>query len=288
MTSIADIPQIRAYAPERIAEALARRPRGHMPEPGTKLMIIAADHAARGVLAAGHAPMAMADRTELLERCMTALARPGVHGFLGTSDVVEDLALLGALDGMLVLGSMNRGGLAGASFEMDDRFTGYDAEGVRLAGLDGGKMLLRIDDSDPGSLGTIEACARAVDALAERRLTALVEPFISRRVDGRVRNVLTTEDVVRSVAIASGLGRTSAYTWLKVPMVDQMERVVAASTMPALVLGGEVTQDTEATLEGWGRALALPGVAGLVIGRSLLYPPDGDVAAAVDRAVGLL
>ena len=288
MTSIADIPQIRAYAPERIAEALARRPRGHMPEPGTKLMIIAADHAARGVLAAGHAPMAMADRTELLERCMTALARPGVHGFLGTSDVVEDLALLGALDGMLVLGSMNRGGLAGASFEMDDRFTGYDAEGVRLAGLDGGKMLLRIDDSDPGSLGTIEACARAVDALAERRLTALVEPFISRRVDGRVRNFLTTEDVVRSVAIASGLGRTSAYTWLKVPMVDQMERVVAASTMPALVLGGEVTQDTEATLEGWGRALALPGVAGLVIGRSLLYPPDGDVAAAVDRAVGLL
>ena len=288
MTSIADIPQIRAYAPERIAEALARRPRGRMPEPGTKLMIIAADHAARGVLAAGHAPMAMADRTELLERCMTALARPGVHGFLGTSDVVEDLALLGALDGMLVLGSMNRGGLAGASFEMDDRFTGYDAEGVRLAGLDGGKMLLRIDDSDPGSLGTIEACARAVDALAERRLTALVEPFISRRVDGRVRNVLTTEDVVRSVAIASGLGRTSAYTWLKVPMVDQMERVVAASTMPALVLGGEVAQDTEATLEGWGRALALPGVAGLVIGRSLLYPPDGDVAAAVDRAVGLL
>ncbi|WP_149203027.1 Cgl0159 family (beta/alpha)8-fold protein [Actinotalea subterranea] len=288
MTSIADIPQIRAYAPERIAEALGRRPRGRMPEPGTKLMIIAADHAARGVLAAGHAPMAMADRTELLERCMTALARPGVHGFLGTSDVVEDLALLGALDGMLVLGSMNRGGLAGASFEMDDRFTGYDAEGVRLAGLDGGKMLLRIDDSDPGSLGTIEACARAVDALAERRLTALVEPFISRRVDGRVRNVLTTEDVVRSVAIASGLGRTSAYTWLKVPMVDQMERVVAASTMPALVLGGEVTQDTEATLEGWGRALALPGVAGLVIGRSLLYPPDGDVAAAVDRAVGLL
>lgn len=288
MTSIADIPQIRAYAPQRIAEALGRRPRGRMPEPGTKLMIIAADHAARGVLAAGHAPMAMADRTELLERCMTALARPGVHGFLGTSDVVEDLALLGALDGMLVLGSMNRGGLAGASFEMDDRFTGYDAEGVRLAGLDGGKMLLRIDDSDPGSLGTIEACARAVDALAERRLTALVEPFISRRVDGRVRNVLTTEDVVRSVAIASGLGRTSAYTWLKVPMVDQMERVVAASTMPALVLGGEVTQDTEATLEGWGRALALPGVAGLVIGRSLLYPPDGDVAAAVDRAVGLL
>jgi hypothetical protein len=29
-------------------------------------------------------------------------------------------------------------------------------------------------------------------------------------------------------------------------------------------------------------------VRGLVVGRSLLYPVDGDVAAAVDTAVGLL
>jgi hypothetical protein len=35
------------------------------------------------------------------------------------------------------------------------------------------------------------------------------------------------------------------------------------------------------------KALALPTVAGPVIGRSLLYPPDDDVASAVDTAVGL-
>ena len=35
-------------------------------------------------------------------------------------------------------------------------------------------------------------------------------------------------------------------------------------------------------------ALALPGVRGLVVGRALLYPPDGDVAAAVDAAVALV
>jgi hypothetical protein len=40
--------------------------------------------------------------------------------------------------------------------------------------------------------------------------------------------------------------------------------------------------------EGWAKALALPTVRGLVIGRSLLYPPDDDVAAAVDNAAGLL
>ena len=71
-----------------------------------------------------------------------ALGRPGVGGVLGTADVLEDLLLLGALDGKIVIGSMNRGGLAGAVFEIDDRFTGYDAAAIARMGFDGGKMLL--------------------------------------------------------------------------------------------------------------------------------------------------
>jgi hypothetical protein len=38
----------------------------------------------------------------------------------------------------------------------------------------------------------------------------------------------------------------------------------------------------------WQRALKLPTVLGMTVGRALLYPPDGDVAAAVDRTVGML
>ena len=288
MTTVDELGAIRAYESERIAQVLRDRPRGTMPQADSKLMIIAADHPARGALAAGADPLGMADRSELLARCVEALSRPGVHGFLGTADMVEDLALLGALDGKLVYGSMNRGGLAGASFEMDDRFTGYDARGVAGAGLDGGKMLLRIDLEDPGSVRTLEACARAVDELASQHTMALVEPFISRRVDGVVRSVLTADAVIRSIAMASGLGRTSAYTWLKVPCVPEMERVMAASSLPTLILGGEVCDDPYAALSGWAKALSLPTVRGLVIGRSLLFPPGDDVAVAVDNAVGLL
>ena len=76
-------------------------------------MIIAADHPARGALRAGERRMAMADRAELLDRLSLALSRPGVNGVLGTADVIEDLLLLGALDDKVVVGSMNRGGLAG-------------------------------------------------------------------------------------------------------------------------------------------------------------------------------
>lgn len=288
MLSVEEIRQVRLHEPERVARALAERPRGTRPEPGTKLMVIAADHPARGALAVGEDAMAMGDRRELLRRCAAALARPGVHGFLGTADLVEDLTLMGALDGKLVYGSMNRGGLRGAGFEMDDRFTGYTTRAIVDSGLDGGKMLLRLDLADPGSLRTMEATAQAVDELAAAGRTAMVEPFLSRRDGGRATNVLTTEAVVTSVAIAAGLGGTSAHTWLKLPLVADMERVAAASTLPALILGGEVTPDAEATEEGWAQALRLPGIEGLVIGRALLYPHDDDVEGAVDRAVALL
>lgn len=282
------IVEIRARAPERIARALADRPRGSLPEGDGGLMIIACDHPARGALAAGGRAMAMASREDVLSRCVTALGRPGVNGFLGTADLIEDLALLGALDGKLVYGSMNRGGLAGAAFEMDDRFTGYDARGIVDAGLDGGKMLLRIDYEDPRTADTLAACAAAVDDLAERGIMAMVEPFISRRRDGRVVNDLGADAVIASMAIASGLGRTSARTWLKLPAVADMERVMEASTLPALILGGAVSEDADAARASWARALALPTVKGLVIGRSLLFPPDDDVAGAVDNTVGLL
>ena len=183
---------------------------------------------------------------------------------------------------------MNRGGLAGTVFELDDRFTGYDAAAIARMGFDGGNMLLRIDPDDPATADTMQACARAVSDLAGRGLIAMVEPFIAHRVDGRVRNDTSPEAMMLALTIASGLGTTSAYTWLKVPVVPDMERVMAASTLPALLLGGEVPDDPAGAFAGWRKALRLPNVRGLLAGRSLLYPADGDVAAAVDTAVGLL
>jgi uncharacterized protein len=283
------IAETRARRPGAIAEAAAarRRPEGALDAAGTT-MIIAADHPPRGVLGAGTRAMAMANRGELLDRLCLALSRPGVDGVLGTPDIVEDLLLLGALEGKVVFGSMNRGGLAGATWELDDRFTAYDASAIQTMGLQGGKMLTRIDLGDPATARTLEACAKAVSELADRGLIAMVEPFMAHREDGRVRVELTTEAAIRASAIAAGLGTTSAYTWLKVPVVPEMERVAAATTLPTVLLGGEVSDDPDAAYESWRVALRAPNVVGLVVGRSLLYPPDDDVAAAVDTAVGLL
>jgi len=289
MRDIHELVATRIHRPDAIAEAAAarRRPSSLLGDHG-KMMIIAADHPARGALRAGADAFAMGNRMDLLDRLRTALGRPGVNGVLGTPDVLEDLLLLGALDDKVVIGSMNRGGLAGTVFEMDDRFTAYDAGSIKAAGFEGGKMLLRIDPDDPGTVATLQACGSAVTDLAAHRMIAMVEPFISHRVDGRVRNELTAEAMIRATAVSAGLGATSAYTWLKVPIVDDMERVMAATTLPALILGGEVSADPDATYAQWGKALALPTVQGLVIGRGLLYPSNGDVAGSVDRAVSLL
>jgi hypothetical protein len=280
--------ELRARHPQAVTEAAAARRRRPVLASGGRLLLIAADHPARGALGVRDAPAAMADRYELLERLVLALSRPGVDGVLGTADILEDLLLLGALEGKVVIGSMNRGGLAGASFELDDRFTGYDAAAIAAGGYDGGKMLCRIDLADAGTAATLEACAGAVTDLAGHGLMAMVEPFLSRRVDGMVRNDLSAEAVATSVAIASGLGATSAYSWLKLPVVPDMAAVMAATTLPTLLLGGDPDGDPGETYAEWEKALALPGVRGLMVGRTMLYPQDGDVAGAVDVAARLV
>ncbi|MEV7550050.1 aldolase [Amycolatopsis sp. NPDC089917] len=278
----------RVRDPEAVAAAATTRVRAKSPfNDKGRTMIIAADHPARGANGVGSDPLAMADRGELLDRLCLALERPGVTGVLATPDIIDDLLLLGALEGKTVIGSMNRTGLAGSSFEIDDRFACYDAETIERMRFDGGKTLTRICLTDPATPSALENTARAVNDLADRKLIAMVEPFVADWVDGRLRNDLSPEAVIRSITIASALGRSSAYTWLKLPVVKDMERVLAASTLPAVLLGGEV-KDPDAAFAAWQHALALPTVQGLVVGRSLLYPHDGDVAKAVDTAVGLL
>jgi hypothetical protein len=268
---VGDLTEIRVREPGRIAAAWAERRRRPLVRQDGRMLLVAADHPAH-----------------LLERLVTALRRPGVDGVLGTPDVLDDLLLLGALDDKVAIGSMNRGGLQGATFELDDRFTAYTAAEIAARGIDGGKMLTRICLDDPGTVATLEASAHAVTELAEHRLMAMVEPFLSTREGGRVVNQLDPDGVIKSVHVAAGLGASSAYTWLKLPVVDELDRVMDATTLPTLLLGGDPQGDPQDTYASWGRALDLPAVRGLVVGRALLFPPDGDVAAAVDIAAELV
>ncbi len=284
----AQLSEIRLSTPGAIAQAAAARTRFSGFRSGKQVFIIAADHPARGALGAGGDDMAMADRRQLLDHLLIALAQPGCAGILGSPDILDDLLLLGALEGKLVFGSINRAGLFGSSFEFDDRNTGFTPAGISRAGYEGGKILVRIAHEDRATPALLSRVADTIDALAERELYAMIEPFVSIWEGGRVRNLLDPASVALSVGIAQALGTSSAYTWMKLPVVDNMEEVMASTTLPTVLLGGDSSASLDTLYASWGQSLALPGVVGLTVGRTLLYPSDGDVASAVAGAVALL
>lgn len=281
--------QTRATDPQAVHRLYASRVRrAHLLSEQGTLFLVAADHTARGAMGIPGDPAAMVDRRSLLERLLIALENPAVDGVLGTPDIVEELLLLGALENKIVIGSMNRGGLAGAEWEIDDRFTAYDADSIARYRLDGGKMLLRLVDNDAGTVPTLQACADAVSALAGHGVMAMVEPLPYERVDGKLELLKDSASLARATTVASALGATSAYTWLKLPAPAEPDVVLGATTLPAVVLGGVPGPKVEDDIASWGSSLRHPVCRGLVVGRALLYPPDGDVAGAVDAAAKVL
>ena len=285
----ADLVDARVHEPERIAGAYAGRRRRETLTRDGMLFIVAADHTARGMVALGSNRLAMANRRQTLDGLLTALAHPRVDGVLASADIMDDLALLGALDDRVAVGTMNRGGLAGVRWTLDDRFTAYDTRHLVASNLDAGKMLLRIDDNDAACAPTLEACAHAVQELADHKMLAMVEP-IPYTTDGNGAAVWDhdPDKLLRAVGVSAGLAASSAYTWLKIQATDDIATVAAMTTQPLLLLGGAPGPDPAATFALWERCLAQPSVKGLVIGRSLLYPPDGDVAGAVATAARLV
>lgn len=284
-----DLIEARVFGPGAFAGALTSRRRRPVASADGRLIIIAADHTARGKISLGTDPVAMADRYTLLDRLVRCLAIPEVDGVLASADILEELAWLGALDNKLAIGTMNRGGIIGADWELDDRLTAYDTEHVESMGLDGGKTLIRIDYSDPGVARTIETVARLTTELADRKLMAMIEPLpYLKNASGKAILNTSDEALTTVVAIASGLGSSSTYTWLKIPASARMSEVAAATTLPILMLGGEPVGDSDETFALWELGINEPNVRGVVAGRTLLYPNDGNPEGAVARATAAI
>lgn len=279
----------RVNSPASLQKALKNRSRRTVAGKDGKLMLLAADHTARGIIAAGNNPTAIADRYCLLDKLIRALAVSGVDGVMASADILEELAWLGALEEKVAIGTMNRGGIIGASWEIDDRLTAYDAHHIKSMGLDGGKTLLRIDESDPAVARTIEMVAQVTTQLADLELVSMIEPLpYIKNVDGRAVLDPSEEKLIKVVSIASGLGSSSAYTWLKIPAPANPEKVAAATSCPILLLGGDPGSNWEEVFARWEKALSVPNIRGLVPGRALLYGEDLDVEAAVSRAAKLV
>ena len=278
--------------------AAERRPRERL-APGGKLNILAADHPARRVTKVGEDVLAMADRRDYLARILRVLTSHRVDGVMATMDILEDLLAVDGfvreaggpalLDGKVLIASLNRAGLAGTSWELDDPVTGPSPAACKSWRLDGVKLLLRIADDEPASLKTMLAAAQAVSEANALRLPLFLEPLPVAKSEKGYAVVKTREALARVAGVASALGDSSRYLWLKLPYCDGYEAVARSTTLPILLLGGESAGSPAPFLGQLASALAAgPNVRGALVGRNVLYPGDEDPLAMAAAAGGII
>jgi DhnA family fructose-bisphosphate aldolase class Ia len=293
------ITEIRLTDPERSLRTAQTRKRRSTLTPDGRLNILAADHPARRVTKVGDDPLRMADRHSYLARIVRVLQSEVVDGVMATMDVIEDLLIIhhlileaggpALLDDRILIGSLNRGGLAGSSWEMDDPVTGPSAATCAAMNLDGAKLLLRICDDEPGSLDTMLYCADAINEMNALALPTFLEPLPVVKKDGSYSVVKTAEALGKIVGVASALGDSSRYLWLKLPYCKDYEVVARATTLPILLLGGESVGDATPLLKEIAAGLSAgTNVRGALVGRNVLFPGPEDPFVVAQAAGSII
>ena len=290
---------LRVCDPDRaLRTAKSRKRRARLTVDG-KLSIVAADHPARRVTKVGDDPLGAADRHDYLARVLRVLASETIDGVMATMDILEDLLVIHSLvldaggpallDGKVLIASLNGGGLARTKWEMDDPMTAITPAGCAAWGLDGTKILLRVCDSEPDSLRTLEACARAISEANALGLPTFLEPLPVDLRDGAYRVLKTKEALAQIAGVASALGDSSRYLWLKLPYCEGYETVANATTLPILLLGGESAGDAAPFLRELDAGMsAAPNVRGALVGRNVLYPGPSDPLLVAEAAGGIV
>ena len=296
---LARLTEMRVCDPDFAWRAARVRIRRERLAPSGKLNILAADHPARNVTKVGNDPLAMADRRDYLARILRVLSSERVDGIMATMDILEDLLTIDGLlrdagapvllDNRVLIGSLNRGGLAGSAWELDDPVTGVTPATCCEWRLDGAKLLLRVDPAEPASLKTLLACAAAINESNARGLPMFLEPLPVTKTDKGYVVVKTAEALARLAGVASALGDSSRYMWLKLPHCEGYETVARATTLPILLLGGESAGDPAPFLRQLGSAMSAgANVRGALVGRNVLNPGDEDPLAMAEAAGGIV
>lgn len=294
----ARLTDIRVSDPERSRRAAEARKRRQTLTLDGRLNVLAADHPARRVTAIGANPLGMADRHQYFARTVRVLMSDLVDGVMATMDVLEDLLTLHDLlreaggppflDGRVLIASLNRGGLAQASWELDDPMTGATPATCAAWNLDGGKILLRLSDQEPDCLRTLEAAALAISELNALGLPTFLEPLPVEKTDRGYKVQKAAEPLAKIVGVASALGDSSRFLWLKAPYCEHYEIVAHATSLPILLLGGESAGSATPFLEEVAAGLAAgANVRGALVGRNVLYP-GGEDPLTVAEAVGAI
>lgn len=267
------------------------------------LVMIAADHPARGVTKIGPNNTEMGDRHEYFGRILRVLTLDRVDGIMTTPDIMDDLFIMNYLfkqlggksflDTKILIGSTNRGGLLSSPYEMYDPVTAYNIDDIRKLKLDGAKMMVRLDFETKMakySQRTLVLCSKMIRRCNESKIPSFIEALpVTRDQDSNYTVNKNAESMIKTIGIATALGGGSVNTWLKVPYVDKFESVAKSATNPILILGGESTGNPIDLFKILEMGLAAgKNVKGCLAGRNLLYPGDDDPRAVALSISGII
>jgi DhnA family fructose-bisphosphate aldolase class Ia len=230
------------------------------------VLILAADHRARGV-------MTVEPYRDYLAALTAAL--PFAGAILASAQPLRDLAAAGAIeDRHRTYLSINRTGLAGSAFELDDRLVA--SVGAAAAdGWTGIKHMVRIDLTDPLTAPALELLGRVLEDARAVGLEALIEaaPWRDARMDH------DADAIVRAAVVVHDLGAPL----LKVPIphaasgaarVEAVARVVASVGVPVYFLGGPRRDGDRESVLAEVRDVMQGGAAGVAVGRVVIEDPD--------------
>jgi len=246
----------------------------------TGRLILAADHRARGV-------MTIESYAAYLDALRAAL--PCADGILASAQPLTDLATSGAIaERHTTYLSLNRTGLAGTVFELDDRLVA-SVERAASDGWTGIKHMVRIDRTDMLTAAALEVLGRVLEDAKALGLDALIEsvPW----VDGHMGRDI--DAIVLAAVVAHDMGAPV----LKVPIpdvpagtakVDAVARIVASVGVPVLFLGGPRGGGGRDDAVAEVHDVMAGGAAGVAVGRMVIEDPDpagmaGLVADAVHQ-----
>jgi len=236
---------------------------GQLPVPA---VILAADHRARGVVT-------MENYRDYVEALVHAL--PACDGILATAQPLADLADGGHLAPRhRTYLSLNRTGLAGSVFELDDRLVASVPRAV-ADGWTGVKHLTRIDLGDHRTSPALQLLGEVLEQARSAALDALIEPLMWR--EGRVAR--DTDSIVFAAVVAHDMG--APVIKVPVPAVAPgaerqraVARVVASVGVPVLFLGGPLGDAGRPPVLDEVRDVMRGGGSGMAIGRAVYQDPD--------------
>jgi len=251
---------------------------------GAPALIVAADHRARGVVT-----------IEQYDEYLRALhdVLPYCDGILASVQPLADLRASGALGpAHRTYLSLNRTGLAGSVFELDDRQV-ISVARAEAEGWSGVKLMVRIDMEDGRTADALEMAGRVIEEAADRGLEAMIE-FLPWSHGRLCRH---GDAVVRAAVIAHDMGAPL----LKLPVPEAapgparraaVKRVVRSVGVPVLFLGGPLSgADAESERQALLAELSDVmdgGGAGMAVGRRLLLDPSpGGLAKQLSELVHL-